>query len=507
MFHTKRAGSNNLKMQFKRPQLCWSAVTILLTTNGWLTAAAPPEVSGNLARAQGARAIGSGSNGPFAISKLNDGRTDSLGMWSSDGKDGAFGGFKLGDAPVAFNTVRFYLFNGRAAFTGWRIEGADDVEIDDDPDPSVSPGFAIVHDAELLAADPSGQFANSTSKEHNVVTITFRSAKFQAVRLVFPKLPAGPRASVGVPEMEVFHRTDNATSHATLTGPAGVALDTANHTITVPRPVSLAELLAQLTKPVGVTVFAHDPTGKPLQDADLLRHGCSLVAKFQTGGQATPFETEYHCYTLVDTSAPPPAAKPLKPPRAPRPPKPPVTIASAPDAPTGTANLVIGKKFSGSIRPESGERFTATGAGDWFLTQQIPQWISVDFGVETEFNYFGLASAQGVHFALQTSHDAATWKTLIEVDRVRPPYSWNGYFERTKARHLRLLILKPSWDVHLRKLTVANLTAPLLNAEGQPLPVLKPITSETLDLSTLPKPAASTPSVPSIPPGRKPSPK
>lgn len=467
----------------------WLASAILLTTSGWLNAAAPPEIPVNLARVAGARAIGSGSNGPFAIAKLNDGRTETLGMWSSDGKDGAFGGIRLGDGPVGFNTVRFYLFNGRAAFTGWRLESADDVEIDDDPDPGVSPGFAFVHDPELIAADPDGQFANATTKEHNVITITFRAVKAQSVRLVFPKFAASPRASVGVPEMEVFHRRENAAPRATLTATAGLALDHANRTITMPRSLSLPELLAQITKPAGVTVFAHDPTGKPLKDADFLRHGCSLIVKFQAGGGTKPFETEYACYAVVDTSAPPLTPTPPKPPRAPRPPKPPVTIASAPDAPKGTANLVIGKKFTGSIRPESGEKFTATGVGDWFLTQQIPQWISVDFGAETEFNYFGLASAQGVHFAVQTSSDAATWTTLIEVDRVRPPYAWNGLFEKTTARHLRLVILKPSWDVHIRRLTVANLTAPLLNAAGQPSPALQPLARETLDVSQLP-PAA-----------------
>jgi len=195
----------------------------------------------------------------------------------------------------------------------------------------------------------------------------------------------------------------------------------------------------------------------------------------------------------VDTSAPPSAPKPPKAPRAPRPPKPPVTVASVPLAPKDATNLVIGKKFSGSIRPESGEKFAATGAGDWFLTQQIPQWISVDFGAETEFNYFALASAQGVHFAVQASGDAATWKTLVEVDRVRPPYAWNGYFEKTKARHLRLVILKPSWDVHIRKLTVANLTVPLRDDAGKPVPTIAPPSTVTFDFSKLPKAADAAP--------------
>ncbi len=440
----------------------------------------------NLARAKGAIAIGSGSNGPFVISKLNDGRMETLGMWSSDAKDGAFCGIKLGDAPVAFNTVRLYLFNGRAAFTGWRLETSDDVEIDDDPDPGVSPGFAIVHDPELVASDPDGQFANSTAKEHNVVTITFPAVKARSVRIVFPKLPGGSRATVAVPEMEVFHRTDNATPRATLTAKAGVVLDAGSRSITVQKAVTVAELTAKLTVPAGVTVFAHDAAGRSLKAGDPVTNGSRVVAKFQTGGKDVPFATEYACYTIVDSSAPPPAPKPQKAPRAPRPPKPPVTVASAPAAPKDTTNLVIGKKFTGSIRPEAGEKFTATGAGDWFLTQQIPQWIGVDLGAETEFNFFGLASAQAVHFALQSSGDAVNWRTLVEVDRLRPPYAWNGYFEKTRARHLRLVILKPSWDVHIRGITVANLTAPLRDADGKPVPTIAPPSGVTFDFSTLP---------------------
>ena len=269
----------------------------------------------NLARAKGALAIGSGSNGPFTISKLNDGRTDGLAMWSSDARDGAFGGIKFGEAPVAFNTVRFYLFNGRAAFTGWRLESSDDVEIDGDPDPGVSPGFAIVHDPELIAADPEGQFENAASKEHNIVTVTFSRAKHQAVRLLFPKLAAGPRASVAVPEMEIFNRTETVTTRAAL---AGEGLDNAGNTITVRQPVPVAELVAKLTKPAGVTIFAHDAAGRRLKDSDLLQNGNSLVAKFQTGGKDVPFETEYQCYTIVDKSAPPLAPNPPKSPRAPR---------------------------------------------------------------------------------------------------------------------------------------------------------------------------------------------
>ncbi|HEY3325099.1 MAG TPA: discoidin domain-containing protein [Planctomycetota bacterium] len=460
-----------------------TAILVLPISAVWPAEDGPP----NLARIKGATPIGSGSNGPFGIAKLNDGRTDSLGMWSSDGKDGAFGGIKFGQQPVTFNTVRFYLFNGRAAFTGWRLESSDDAEVDDDPDPGVSPGFAVVNESALIAADPHGQFVNSSAKAHNVVTISFHPTKAQSVRIVFSKLGSSPRPSVGVPELEVFQCTDNATPRAALSAHDGIAIDNASHVINLPKAITLSELLVNLAAPAGVTVFAHDLSGKVLAPADLLTSSAVIVAKFQTGGQNAPFETEYACYAIVDSSAPAPAPQPAKAPRAPRPPKPPVTVASVPDAPKDTVNLVIGKKFSGSIRPESGAKFSATGSGDWFLTQQIPQWISVDFDVETEFNYFGLGSAQAVHFAVQTSNDATTWKTLVEVDRLRPPYSWNGYFDKTKARHLRLVILKPSWDVHIRRIMVANLVAPLLNADGKPVPAIQPPVGETLDLSKLPR--------------------
>lgn len=469
------------------------ALLALLAAGVW--ADAKPNIVSNLsddlARAHGARAIGSGSNGPFAISKLNDGRTDSLGMWSSDSRPGAFGGIKFGDAPVAFNTVRFQLFNGRAAFTGWRLEGSDDVEIDEDPDPMISPGFALVHDPELIASDPDGEFVNASAKAHNTVTISFHAARFQAVRLAFQKLPGGARASVAVPELEVFLRAKPAASRAALTAQPGLALDAADGTITVPHPLALSELLARLNRPAGVTIFAHNAAGLRLRDADALTHGCVLVAKFQNGGGEKPFETEYLCYSIVDTSAPPPPPKPAKPPRAPRPPKPPVTIASAPAVPNNAVNLILGKNFSGSVRPESAARFAATGAGDWFLTQQIPQWIAVNFGAETEFNYFSIASAQVVHFVLQISDDAATWRTVVEVDRIRPPYVWNGYFEKIKAQHLRLIVLKPSWDVHIRKLLVANLAQPPTEADGRAALPLKPTLQVLAKLPALPEAVAS----------------
>ncbi len=469
-----------------------AVLALLVITRGGLPAA-PAEVPGNLARAKGAIAIGSGSNGPFVISKLNDGRMDTLGMWSSDGRDGAFGGIKLGAAAVAFNTVRFYLLNGRAEFTGWRLEGADDVDITDDPEPGVSPGFAEVYDPELLAADPNGEFANSTSKEHNVVTVSFHRGAYQAVRLVFPKMPPGPKASIGVPEMEVYNRADDMTPHAALTPRAGVALDNESNTITVAKPLALADLVGRLSIPAGVVVFAHDPAGTPIKDSALLKNGSSLIARFQTGGKDVPFQTEYKCYRIVDTSAPPPAPKPPKTPHPPPQPRPPVSIASVSAAPEGTANLILGKSLTGSIRPESAEKFSATGAGDWFLTQQIPQWIAVDFGAETEFNYFAIGSAQVIHFVLQASNDAMNWKTLMEVDRIRPPYRWNGYLEKTRARHLRLVVLKPSWDVHVKKLTVANLVSPPTDSEGKPAAPIRPPVSDAPALPALPKEALPIP--------------
>lgn len=82
----------------------------------------------NLARAKSTVPFGNCSNGPFLVTKINDGRLDTLGMWCSDGRAGAFGGVKLGDAPVTFNAAQFYLFNGRAAFTVWRLEGSNDCD-------------------------------------------------------------------------------------------------------------------------------------------------------------------------------------------------------------------------------------------------------------------------------------------------------------------------------------------------------------------------------------------
>jgi hypothetical protein len=100
-------------------QRFWKWLVALLAT-AVLLAMAPASGSAadkdsNLARGKGTTPFGNASNGPFVISKINDGRLDTMGMWCTGGKPGSFGGVKLGDAPVTFNTVRFYLFNGRAA--------------------------------------------------------------------------------------------------------------------------------------------------------------------------------------------------------------------------------------------------------------------------------------------------------------------------------------------------------------------------------------------------------
>jgi hypothetical protein len=470
-------------MEWGSSVLFKSASVLLLLLTGLLPAGEAADAV-NLARAKGATAIGSGSNGPFVISKINDGRTDTLGMWSTDGKAGAFGGVKLGDEPVAFNTIRFSLFNGRAAFTGWRLEGTNDCFIDTDPDPGASPGTATVYDPEPIVSEMDGVFVNSKSKENSVVTITFKPVKYRYVYLVFPNATKPP---IGVPEFEVFNQPASATPKATLTAQAGVVLDPASNTITVKEPVPVVELLAMLTKPAGVTVAAYDNAGHRLNDADLLKNGSTLMAKHQTGGEDTPYLTEYTFHSIVDASAPPPEPKVPKPPRAAPPPKPPVTISSAPDAPKDVVNLILGRKITGSVRPDEGATFAKAGSGNWFLTQQIPQWISIDFGGATEFNYFSIASAQVVHFRLQTSDNGTDWSDLVEVDRVRPPYRWNGYFEKVKAAQLRLVVLKPSWDVHVYRLLVANLAQVPVDPNGKSVEALKAPASGALpELPKLP---------------------
>jgi hypothetical protein len=65
--------------------------------------------------------------------------------------------------------------------------------------------------------------------------------------------------------------------------------------------------------------------------------------------------------------------------------------------------------------------------------------------------------------------------------------------EKTRARHLRLVVLKPSWDVHVKKLTVANLAFPPNDWEVKPAVPIQPPSGEEPALSNLPKAALSTP--------------
>jgi hypothetical protein len=94
---------------------------------------------------------------------------------------------------------------------------------------------------------------------------------------------------------------------------------------------------------------------------------------------------------------------------------------------------------------------------------------------------------QVVHFRFQISDDETTWKDLVEVDRARSPWHWNGYFEKTKVRHLRLVVLKPSWDVHLMKLVVANLNQPLGDKDGHTVQALKPSLKASQEILGFPK--------------------
>jgi hypothetical protein len=469
-----------MRASIKRHVLCYAIlVTAALLLPLPLSQSGAADNDTNLARGKGTAPFGSGGHGPFVISKINDGRLDTMGMWGTAGQAGSFGGVKLGDAPVTFNTVRFYLFNGRAAFTGWRLEGTDDCDIDEDS------SVGTVYDPELIAADADGQFANANTKDLNVVTLTFKPVKYKYVRLVF----TSKSAPLGIPELQVFNREENAAPRATVTGQKGLALDNAAGTITVPGPVAVAEIIGKLSKPEGVTVTAYDGAGNKLKDTDLLKNEYRVLARFQTGGNEAPYQTEYRCYSIVDTSAPPPGPKPPKKPRPPLPPKPPMTPASAPDAPKDTANLIIGKKITGSVNTAQAAKYTASGGGDWFMGQHFPQWLCVDFGAETEFDTIAVTAIQVIHFCAQVSNDEAHWRTLVEVDHMRNPWQWNGYFEKTKARYLRIVVLPPSWDVHVRKLTVANLAKPLMDAGGQPVPALKAAAETTVDLSNLPKAA------------------
>jgi len=439
----------------------------------------------NLARAKGAVPFGSGGHGPFTIGKINDGRMDTLGMWGTGGQPGSFGGVKLGDSPVTFNTVRFYLFNGRAAFTGWRLEGSNECEIDEDS------LVATLYDPELIVADPDGAFANANTKEHNTVTITFKPVSYQYVRLLFPS----KSGLLGIVEIEVFNREDNLTPKAIVGAGPGVEENNIKNTLSTPKPAPAGELIGGLRKPEGATVAAYDGQGSKLKDSDLLKNECSLVVRHVTGGGETPWRTEYKCYAMVDRSAPPPAPKEVKRTnRPPPPPKPLMTPPSCPEAPADAVNLVEGKTITASIDPRGAMGLAKPGNANWFAQQRYPQWFCVELGKDdVEFDCVSLRVLAGLslqHFWIQVSGDGANWRNLVEVDHVRKNVQWNGYLEKTKARYVRVILAPPSSDVHVKKFVLANLTKPLTDKDGKPVPVLRPVFSETPDFSRLP-PAAS----------------
>jgi len=464
---------------------------VTLAIIGLLLALAGPrplwgaEGATNLARGPGTTPFGNCSDGPFTIGKINDGRFDTLGMWCTGGQPGSFGGVKLGAAPVTFNTVRFYLFNGRAAFTGWRIEGSNDVAIDDDS------LVGTVYDPEFIATDAVGQFTNAATKEHNVVTVSFPAVSYKFVRLVFPN----KSGRVGVPEMEVFAYAHNPTPAAALTGAADAVVDNMKNTLTLPRAAPVGEVLGRLTKPAGVLLDAYDASGKRLALTDPLNQECRVLAMHGAGGQTEPFQFEYKCYLVLDASLPPPAPKVYTPaPRPPPPPKPQMTPAVAPEAPADAVNLLIGKTITASIDPVHAAALAQTGSGNWFAQQRYPQWLAVDFGDETEFDYLALQVAGALSLqklCVQTSHDQTAWDTQVLVDHVRRNTQWAGYFPKIKARHVRLLLLPPSGDVHIRRLFIANLAQPLTDKAGQPAPVIKPFAGATPDFSNLPKAATA----------------
>lgn len=439
----------------------------------------------NLARVPGTASFGNGNNGPFLITKINDGRTDSLGMWCTNGVAGSFGGVKLGEAPVTSNTVRFLLFNGRAAFNGWRIEGSPDVEIDEDSN------FGTVYDPELIATDSDGEFANSKSKDHNVVTVSFAPASYKFVRLLFPN----KSGLVGVPELMVFNSPKDLTPQAVVSGQDGAAVDNLKCSITISAPLSVSQLLSKLKHQERLTISVHDTTGATLKDADVAKNGSLILVKSTSGGGETPFKTEYKFYTLIDSSAPPSPPKVAKvSTRPPSAPKPQMSPAAAPDAPGETINLVEGKKITASIDPARAAALGQAADANWFAQQRYPQWFSVDLGEETTFDFVSIRALSGLslqHFWIRISSDGATWKNLVEVDHVRKNNKWNGVFEKTKARYVQAVLVPPSSDVHIRKFIVANLAKPLVDKDGKDVPVLKPVFSEVPDFSTLPKAASS----------------
>ena len=440
----------------------------------------------NLARAKGTVPFGSGGHGPFTIPKINDGRLDTLGMWGTGGQAGAFGGVQLGETPVTFNTVRFYLFNGRAAFTGWRIEGSNDCQIDED-------SFeATFYDPEVIAADADGQFTNATAKENNVVTVTFKAVSYKYVRLVF----VNKSGLLGIPEIQIFNRDDNLTPKAGVNSDKEIVADGVKNTITIAKPAAVRDVLAKLTQHTGNTIGVYDTTGKKLKDSDMLRGGYSVLTRFSAGGADTPLQVEYKCYSIIDSSLPPPVPTAYTPSTRPAlPSKPNMTPASAPIAPRDSVNLVEGKSITASIDPARAADLAKPGDGNWFAQQRYPQWLCVDLGAETEFNYVSIRVLAGLslqRFWIQTSSDGATWKNLVEVNYVRRNTQWNGCFEKQKSRYVRAILIPPSSDVHVKKFVIANIDKPLADKDGQPVPVLKPVFGDVPDFSNLPKAATPT---------------
>ncbi len=441
----------------------WAATTMLLALCSGAFAASGSEV--NLARGPGTAPFGSGSDGPFVIPKINDGRLDGpMAMWCSPGTPGSFIGIKLGDAPVAFNTVRFYLFCSRSEFTGWRLEGSDDCQIDEDS------AIGVFYDPELIAADPDGSYANNTGKENNLVTVTFPTVNYRYIRLVLP----GKSPRVGIMELEVYLRSEGPVL-TTIAGNAVAEVDERQASITIPGPCLVADLLAHLVPHAGVTLNAFDPTGAPLTVRDQVTGGSHILARSNSGGGANPSATACAWFTLTDRSQPSsPQPVRTRTPHPPLPPKPPVSPPSAPEAPMGARNLVIGATLTASIFPGKTADLAKSGSGDWFAGQRFPQWLAMDFGSAVEFDYLSFTAIQVSHCAIQTSGDGISWANLVEIDHQRKPWVWNGFFAPITARYLRLVPMPPSWDVHLRRIVVAKLAKPLLDGEGKAIPALHP---------------------------------
>ena len=152
-------------------------------------------------------------------------------------------------------------------------------------------------------------------------------------------------------------------------------------------------------------------------------------------------------------------------------------------------NLVIGSAMTASIYPGKTADLAKSGSGDWFAGQHFPQWLAIDFGTAIAFDYLSFTGIQISHSCIQTSVDGISWVNLVEIDHQRKPWVWNGCFAPITARYLRLVAMPPSWDVHLRRIVVARLAKPLLDAEDRPVPLLQPC-GPVQGLESLPPAAA-----------------